>query len=252
MSSSRIEILNEGGLRQDGRRPYELRSTAITFTPHPTADGCATMQQGLTTVTATVFGPREPKAQTRPVHDRAVVNVEVGEAGWASQGGKRTRGDKRLTEVAAAVRDTFEPVILLNLYPRTEISIYLQVLGSDGGILSTAINATTLALIDAGIAMQDYTTSLTVGLHLTQPLLDLSGPEEQSLPHLTIAALPGTGKVSLATLETRVHVDRFEEMLRVGGEACRVLHEEMRGEVRRRTGRVVERMQMGQGGGQGS
>lgn len=100
--------------------------------------------------------------------------------------------------------------------------------------------------------MQDYTTSLTVGLHLTQPLLDLSGPEEQSLPHLTIAALPGTGKVSLATLETRVHVDRFEEMLRVGGEACRVLHEEMRGEVRRRTGRVVERMQMGQGGGQGS
>lgn len=52
------------------------------------------MQQGLTTVTATVFGPREPKAQTRPVHDRAVVNVEVGEAGWASQGGKRTRGDK--------------------------------------------------------------------------------------------------------------------------------------------------------------
>jgi exosome complex component RRP41 len=95
--------------------------------------------------------------------------------------------------------------------------------------------------------MHDYTTALTIGLHLTQPLLDLSAGEEQSLPHLTIACLPGTGKVSLAALETRVHVDRFEEMLVLGGEACKVLHGEMREHVRQRTGRVVRRMQAGQG-----
>lgn len=85
------------GLRQDGRRPYELRSIAMTFTPHPTADGSATMQQGLTTVSATVFGPREPKGQSRGQvrHDQAFITVEVGEAAWAQQGGgKRTRGDK--------------------------------------------------------------------------------------------------------------------------------------------------------------
>lgn len=69
----------------------------MTFSPQANADGSATMQQGLTTVSATVFGPREPKGQSRSLvhHDKAFISVEVGEAAWAQQGGsKRTRGDK--------------------------------------------------------------------------------------------------------------------------------------------------------------
>lgn len=95
--------------------------------------------------------------------------------------------------------------------------------------------------------MADYITSLSIGLHLTQPLLDLSGPEESDIPHLVVACLPATGKITLATLETRIHVDRFEEMLDVGVEGCRVLHAEMQAEVRQRTTTIVERMQMGHG-----
>lgn len=112
------------------------------------------------------------------------------------------------------------------------------------GILPTAINATTLALIDAGVAMTDYITSLSVGLHLTQPLLDLSSPEESDIPYLVVASLPGTGKVTLATLETRIHVDRFEEMLAVGVEGCKILKAEMEAEVKKRTGTMVERMKL--------
>jgi exosome complex component RRP41 len=115
---------------------------------------------------------------------------------------------------------------------------------SPTGILPTAINATTLALIDAGVAMTDYITSLSVGLHLTQPLLDLSSPEESDIPYLVVASLPGTGKVTLATLETRIHVDRFEEMLAVGVEGCKILKAEMEGEVKKRTGTMVERMKL--------
>jgi exosome complex component RRP41 len=112
------------------------------------------------------------------------------------------------------------------------------------GILPTAINATTLALIDAGVSMSDYITSLSVGLHLTQPLLDLSSPEESDIPYLVVASLPGSGKVTLATLETRIHVDRFEEMLAVGVEGCKVLKTEMEGEVKKRTGTMVQRMKL--------
>ena len=175
---------------------------------------------------------------------------------------------RRLTEIGASIRQTFEPVILSHLYPRSEISIYVQVLGSDGGsyrysnqtpfvhqadlhrpcahlgILPTAINATTLALIDAGVAMTDYITSLSVGLHLTQPLLDLSSPEESDIPYLVVASLPGTGKVTLATLETRIHIDRFEEMLAVGVEGCKILKAEMEGQVKKRTGTMVDRMKL--------
>lgn len=111
------------------------------------------------------------------------------------------------------------------------------------GILPTAINATTLALIDAGISMLDYVTSLSIGLHLTQPLLDLSAPEESDLPTLVVASIPGSSKVTLVQMETRLHVDRFEEMLRLGVEACAVIKAEMETVVKARTRTVVERIE---------
>jgi exosome complex component RRP41 len=75
-------------------------------------------------------------------------------------------------------------------------------------------------------------------------LLDLSAPEENDLPTLVVAALPASGKVTLAQMETRLHVDRFEEMLLLGVEACGVLKADMEGVVKERTGKVVERMAM--------
>ena len=146
---------------------------------------------------------------------------------------------------------------MLHLYPRSEIAINVSVLSADGGdssphhdrvhaerlgILPTAINATTLALIDAGISMLDYVTSISIGLHLTQPLLDLSSPEEADLPTLVVAALPASGKVTLAQMETRLHVDRFEEMLLLGVEGCGVIKNELDRVVRERTRKAVEKM----------
>lgn len=39
---------------------------------------------------------------------------------------------RRTIELAAAVKNTFEPVLLLHLYPRSSIDIYLQILENDG------------------------------------------------------------------------------------------------------------------------
>jgi exosome complex component RRP41 len=54
--------------------------------------------------------------------------------------------------------------------------------------------------------------------------------------------LPNSGKMTLAQMETRLRVDRFEEMLVLGVEACKVLKTEMEEYVKERTGKVVERM----------
>lgn len=93
---SRLEILNDGGMRHDARRPYELRSLSLFLSPHPTSDGSATVTSGLTSVTAIVYGPREPKAGSGGGnHDGAVVNVDVGVAPWAgTREVRRVRGDK--------------------------------------------------------------------------------------------------------------------------------------------------------------
>jgi exosome complex component RRP41 len=49
---------------------------------------------------------------------------------------------------------------MLELYPRSEINITVHVLESDGSIICSMINAVTLALMDAGIAMSDMYVSL--------------------------------------------------------------------------------------------
>src|ERR1700712_4122877 len=107
-------------------------------------------------------------------------------------------------------------VIHMHLFPHSTINIALHVLSLDGSLLAALINASTLALIDAGIPMSDYLTSCTAGLtssttnstpqvktqsaipglnnlgadeDVDDPLLDLNGLEEQELPYLTVATL---------------------------------------------------------------
>lgn len=108
--------------------------------------------------------------------------------------------------------------------------------------MPAAINASTLALLDAGIAMQDFVASVSCGIHSTSPLLDLCNTEESDLPHLTVAVLPRTGQVTLASLETRLHVERFEQIFQLAIQASAVLHNEMELAVRDRTKTLVQAM----------
>ncbi|GAA6002742.1 uncharacterized protein JCM10292_002994 [Rhodotorula paludigena] len=306
---SRTQLLTPSALRLDSRLPLELRDLSLSILPAPPspsaaspssssalppagADGYALASHGLTSVSSSVFGPREPArsgawsgtgaaAQGGPATaggaqkgDRGTVNVEVGVAAWservgqgqASEGGVRRGGkDRRTIELAAAVKNTFEPVLLLHLYPRSAIDIYLQILENDGSVLQAAINATSLALISAGLPLCDYVCSLSLASYPSLPplgppqippfalstpsaalsndaaaptgsgsttLLDLVHAEEQGLPNLTVAVLPRSGRVTLVNLETRVGVGRFEEMLRWGVEGAKVVQQAMEEAVR--------------------
>jgi 3' exoribonuclease family, domain 1 len=48
------------------------------------------------------------------------------------------------------LRRTLEQAVLLTHYPRMLISVIVQVLSDDGGVLSTAINGAAVALLNAG------------------------------------------------------------------------------------------------------
>lgn len=96
-------------------------------------------------------------------------------------------------------------------------------------MLAACINASTLALIDAGIPMSDYITACTAGSTATysandetaDPLLDLNGLEEQELPFLTVGTVGATEDVSVLVMETRVQIQRLESMLAVGVDGCK-------------------------------
>ncbi|KAJ7883047.1 exosome component 4 [Mycena olivaceomarginata] len=186
---SRVEILNDGGFRSDGRRQYELRDMTIDLSQQGVADGSAIITHGLTQVLVSVFGPARQKCGSHTMHDRANINVEVGVAAFSTgERRKRSRGDKRILEMAATIKSTFEPVVQTSLYPRSQIDIFVQVLQQDGGLLQA--------------------------LHSTSPMLDLTLLEENDIPHVTVAVMPKTGKVTL--------------ILRLAGEAGKVIHAEIK------------------------
>lgn len=73
-------------------------------------------------------------------------------------------------------------------------------------------------------------------------MLDLTTLEENDIPHVTVAMMPRTGKVTLVTMETRLHVDRFEEIFRLAIDAGKVIHKEMKIAVKSRTEALVTAM----------
>ena len=71
------------------------------------------------------------------------------------------------------LKSVFEQVILLDLYPKSQIDVQVFVLESDGSYRSSAFNAVSLALMDAGIAMKDFIVATTAGLLGNVAVIDL-------------------------------------------------------------------------------
>jgi hypothetical protein len=74
----------------------------------------------------------------RAKHDKAVVNCEYSMASFSTgEHKKKTKGNRRQTELSLVIQQVFEAVILTELAPRSQIDIYLQVLQADGGMAET-------------------------------------------------------------------------------------------------------------------
>ncbi|CAJ2500767.1 Uu.00g036200.m01.CDS01 [Anthostomella pinea] len=223
-------------LRVDGRRWNELRRLDGQIRTQAAADGSSYLEMGNTKVMCVVSGPSEDKrrgqtsASTATGSNAADVAVSVVVAGFSSvDRKKRGRGDKRIQELQTTISKALASNLHTHLYPRSTISISLNVLSQDGSLLAALINASTLALIDAGIPMTDYLVACTAGSTSSyaanddraDPLVDLNNQEEQELPFLTMATLGATDKVAVLVCESRVQVSRLEGMMAAAADACK-------------------------------
>jgi exosome complex component RRP41 len=146
------------------------------------------------------------------------------------------------------VANAFSQTLFTHLYPHSTITLSLHILSQDGSLLAALLNASTLALIDAGIPMRDYICACTAGStssyssndEKADPLLDLNNLEEQELPFLTVATLGDTDNVSLLVMETRVQIGRLEGMLAVGVDGCKQVREILDQVVRKRGVKILE------------
>lgn len=106
--------------------------------------------------------------------------------------------------------------------------------------MHTAINTTTLALIDAGIPMTDFVCACSAGVYQSTAILDLNMIEEQAdVPTLTCAILPKSGKAAMVGLESRLHIDELEKALELARDGCLQLFSVLEAAVRKRTESLV-------------
>jgi exosome complex component RRP41 len=128
---------------------------------------------------------------------------------------------------------------------RSGVHLHIQVLQTDGGILACAVNACCLALIDAGIPISDFVSCTTIGIvqpkgSEPQALLDLNYIEEnQEVPCITVAVVRGSGRVALmhvcvelTQMESRMHLDHFENVLLLAKIGCSTIADSLEETVR--------------------
>ena len=235
-----FELLSDQGLRLDGRKAGELRRIESRMGVFGQADGSAYLEQGNTKVLAAVYGPHDMSRDTRlrPLHDRVVVNCQYSMAVFSTGERKnRPRGDRKSLEMSQHLKQTFEATIKVELYPRSQIDIFVEVLQADGGNYCVCVNAATLALIDAGIPLVDYVTACTASLvtdTVDTPLVDVSNMESiTGSPELTVAVHPRSGQIVLLEMSHRFHLDHLDKVVEVAVNGCKDIYSILDGVVRR-------------------
>ncbi|XP_034038959.1 exosome complex component RRP41 [Thalassophryne amazonica] len=220
-----LEILSDEGFRLDGRKATELRKVQARMGVFAQGDGSAYLEQGNTKALAVVYGPHEMRgSRSRTLHDRAVINCQYSMATFSTAERKRRpHGDRKSTEMSLHLKQTFEAAVMTQLYPRSQIDIYVKILQSDGGNYSVCVNVATLAVIDAGIPMRDYVCACTVGFVDETPLADLSYAEESSgsVSCLSLALLPRSGQIALLQMDARLHQDYLDSLIKAAMTACK-------------------------------
>ena len=164
--------------RPDGREDNELRPPSCELGALSRADGSASFGLGGTTMLASVHGPGP--VSVRDEHaNRATLEVT-----YRPKTGVGGIGARRMEE---ALTHALAACVLLREHPRSGISIVIQEISSDGGLLACALNAACLALIDAGVPLRATAAATAVlvrsdgGLALDPTADEASSPEARGV-----------------------------------------------------------------------
>lgn len=232
---SRFELYSPEGLRVDGRRWNELRRFECRINTHPdSSDGSSYVEQGNTKVVCLVSGPMEPASKAQLSTTKATLTINLNVTPFSTiDRKKRSKNEKRISEIVTSMKRTFEQSIIVNKYPRTTIGITVHVLSLDGGLIAGITNAITLALIDAGIAMYEYISAVSAGFYNSTPLLDLNTLEETDVSFLTVGVVGKSEKLALLLLENKIPLDNLQSVLEIAIAGSHRIRDLMDKEVRR-------------------
>ncbi|MEM4082698.1 MAG: exosome complex exonuclease Rrp41 [Saccharolobus sp.] len=207
-------LILDDGSRLDGRKPDELRNIKIELGVLKNADGSAVFEMGNTKVIAAVYGPKEMHPRHLSLPDRAVLRVRYHMAPFSTDERKNPAPSRREIELSKVIREALESAILVELFPRTVIDIFTEVLQADAGSRLVSLMAASLALADAGIPMRDLIAGVAVGKADGVIVLDLNEPEDMwGEADMPVAIMPSLNQVTLLQLNGNMAPEEFKQGL---------------------------------------
>ncbi len=225
MSQKPEKLIDKKGLRLDGRKLEELRSIKIEVGILPNADGSAYIQQGKNKILAGVFGPRELHPKHLALPDRTVLRCRYHMAPFSVQERKSPAPSRRDVELSKVIRESLEPAIFLEYYPRTGIDIFVEILQADGGTRCASITAASLALADAGIPMRDLVVACAAGKVDDTIVLDLMDTEDKKGgADVPVALMPNLNAVTLLQMDGILTFEEFEKAVNLALKGCRKIY----------------------------
>lgn len=222
---SNMKLIDEKGIRLDGRKVGDTRPVTITAGPLENAPGSAYLEWGKNKVLVGVYGPREvfPKHRADPY--KAVLRCIYRMAPFSTDEHGRTRPNRRSIEISKVSREALENVMLTHLFPKTSIEIFIEILESHGSTRVAGITAAGVALATAGIPLKEIPVAVSVGKINDQVAVDMMKEEDNfGQADTAMAFRPGNGDVLLLQMDGILTRDEFEQTLDLGLEAARDVH----------------------------
>jgi len=228
-----VVLLDENGIRSDGRKVNETRKVTIKAGVLKNASGSAYIEFGGNKILAGVFGPRDvhPKHMSNP--DTGILRVRYHMEPFSVDERKKPAPSRREIEISKVITEALEPAVMLEKFPRTAIDVYLEILQADGGTRCAALDAASVALADAGIPMRDLVCACASGKAADTLILDVNNEEDQAgQADMPIGYMPNLGQITLLQLDGVLTPDEFKKCVEIGIDGCKQVYEIQKNSLR--------------------
>ncbi len=225
MNEKPEKLIDKKGVRLDGRKAEDLRPVKIEVGVLPNADGSAYIEHGKNKILVGVFGPREMHPKHLSLPDRMVVRCRYHMAPFSVQERKSPAPSRREVELSKVIRESLEPALFPELYPRTGIDVFIEVLQADGGTRCASITAAALAIADAGIPMRDLVVGCAAGKIDDTVVLDLYDAEDKlGVADVPVAYMPNLNAVTLLQMDGILTPEELELAVNMATEGCKKIY----------------------------
>lgn len=218
--------MNENGIRCDGRSIDQIRNVSIKVGVLKNADGSAYIEFGKNKILAGVFGPRDVHPKHMADQDSGILRCRYHMSPFSVTERKNPAPSRREIEISKVIKEALQPAVILKDFPRTVVDVFIEVLQADGGSRCAALDAASVALVDAGIPMRDIVSACAAGKVADKIVLDVNDEEDkEGQADMPVAYMPNLGKITLMQLDGILTPDEYKKCLETAIGGCKQVYE---------------------------